>query len=444
MTIQTEEKAHAKRSPSGAKRRMLCPGSVVVEEGAERSSSRYSAEGTAAHTLMELALTSPGRDAEAFVGRTIEADGYEFEVDMAMADAVNLFIAHIISIADPEQGATILVENEVPIGHITGEPGGAGTADVIALFDEGRGLLVADLKYGRGVPVYASYAGGHHDGDCDFVGHGGEARFLNEQLAYYALGALEVVDLLGAAPEYAMLMIGQPRLDTFDAVTIAIDDLRSVAARLRTIEQRCDMAEANRDIPMFAEAHLYPGEDQCRFCEGKRNGHCPALLDEVDDFVQECSKVASFSDLDGATETHVPAKEASLAELMARVPLIEDFCRAIRAKVEASLFCGGLVEGWKLVQGKRGNRAWSDEAEAEAIMKAARLRTDAMFSRKLISPTQAEKLLKDKPRVWSKLEAVVTQSEGQPSVAPESDKRPALTLASAQDSFNDLDGGDLI
>ena len=66
--------------------------------------------------------------------------------------------------------------------------------------------------------------------------------------------------------------------------------------------------------------------------------------------------------------------------------------------------------------------------------------------RPVISPTTAEKLTKAKegdkpligPRQWPKVEALVTRAAPKPSVAPESDKRPALVIKPVADEFEDL------
>nr|WP_284109456.1 DUF2800 domain-containing protein [Acinetobacter pittii] len=39
------------------------------------------------------------------------------------------------------------------------------------------------------------------------------------------------------------------------------------------------------------------------------------------------------------------------------------------------------------------------------------------------------------PRQWTKIEALITQADGKPTVAPESDKRPALDM---KPQFEDL------
>lgn len=450
MAEAVVDKAHARRSPSGAKKRMLCPGSIVLEAGREDRPSRYAAEGTVAHTVMELCLTE-GKDAEAFVGRVFEADGFEFEVDMAMADAVNEFLAHVQSFIDPAAGDVLLVEQQVPIGHITGEDGATGTADVVGITDGGTHLVVLDLKYGRGVRVLAQHP-------IDF-GDDEHGHFEpNEQLCYYGLGALEEHGLLYGI-ERVTLGIGQPRLSHFDTVELTVGELLEQGKRLKRIETRCDSAEADALAPFFAERWLQPGEDQCRFCKGK--AVCPALEAEVLGFESEASAATDFVDLTAddtvaqealyAAGLTAPADETAnerIARLMRRVPLIEAACLAIRAELEAAMFRGEAVDGFKLVQGKRGNRAWRDDVEVAELLRKSRLKTAEIFDEKLKSPAALEKAIaKDKPRVWAKVAELITQSEGKPSVAPESDKREALDLSARADDYVDLtvsDGSDLI
>ena len=56
----------------------------------------------------------------------------------------------------------------------------------------------------------------------------------------------------------------------------------------------------------------------------------------------------------------------------------------------------GTFPDYKLVEGRRGKRDWRSPEDAEALMKSMRLKKDEMYDEKLISPTKAEKLLKDK------------------------------------------------
>jgi hypothetical protein len=107
--------------------------------------------------------------------------------------------------------------------------------------------------------------------------------------------------------------------------------------------------------------------------------------------------------------------------------------------VERRLLAGKFTDArYKLVEGRMGNREFEDEEAAEAEMKAMRLKVDEMYTKKLISAPQAEKLLKESnPRKWAKLQKMIVQRQGKPSVAPASDKRPALNLAIAE-QFEEL------
>jgi hypothetical protein len=65
-----------------------------------------------------------------------------------------------------------------------------------------------------------------------------------------------------------------------------------------------------------------------------------------------------------------------------------------------------------------------------------------MYDYAVISPTSAEKLAKAEvigPRQWPQAwPALITQAEGKPSVAPESDKRPALVMSAVDEEFEDV------
>jgi hypothetical protein len=99
------------------------------------------------------------------------------------------------------------------------------------------------------------------------------------------------------------------------------------------------------------------------------------------------------------------------------------------------------VYGYKLVQGKRGNRRWVDAELAETALKAMRLPHKQMYDYKFVSPTTIEKMVKAEeigPRQWAKMQELIVQSEGQPSVAPVSDKRPALVIGADASDFDDV------
>lgn len=175
---------------------------------------------------------------------------------------------------------------------------------------------------------------------------------------------------------------------------------------------------------------LKPGEKQCKFCKAKAS--CPALLAHVQDAVG-----ADFDDLDADVIKTSPMGmgENSLGVALAAVPLIEDWCKAVRAKAESELLAGRKVAGFKLVQGRSGHRKWSDEAAVEKQLRKL-VGAKGAFDMSLISPAQAEKKLKANKIGWEKLKALISQKAGPPSVAPETDSRPAWSPA---DDFQNLE-----
>jgi hypothetical protein len=388
--------AHAKLSPSGAHRWMACPGSVGLEAAFPDQSSSYAAEGTLAHTLASEYLDGTGQHPFKRVGEQHDVDGFTFTVTQSMADHVDDYCRLVI---DYGERGLLLVEQRVPIGHLTGEKDATGTSDAIVVDTANRVLFVIDLKYGMGVRVDA--------GD-------------NPQLMLYALGALEQCDQLGEFEQVCMV-IHQPRLNHVSEHWLEVAELREFAedVRLAAIEI------GDHEVP-----RLEPGEKQCRFCKAK--AVCPALRAEVTEVVSGSATLDEFLTPDTTTGDNY------LSVAMSKVELVEHWCKAVRAEVERRLLAGQSVDGYKLVEGKRGNRKWNSETEVEALFKSFRLRQDEMYDYSLISPTKAEKLLKDTPKRWEKAEALISRAEGKPSVAPATDKRPALAVQSVADDFRDL------
>jgi hypothetical protein len=262
----------------------------------------------------------------------------------------------------------------------------------------------------------------------------------NEQMMLYALGYLAKYELIADFTQ-ARLVIHQPRINHHDTWTVSIDDLLAFGERAKAA-----VAVINGDFdrtlpgPQTSSGYLVPTEKACKFCRAKAT--CGALRASVNDTVASVSTLDDFTDL---TEvpllTDIPSD--TLGAAMDKIGLIEAFCKAIRAETERRLLADQAVPspggGWKLVQGKKGNRAWKDEAEAEKLLKSFRLKQEEIYTFKLKGIPYFEKMLaKESPTRWKKLSALYGQSDGKPSVAPMSDARAAISRADVALDFDDI------
>jgi len=418
--------SHAKLSPSSAHRWMQCAGSMVLEKDFPDSSSEHAEQGTAAHFLASECLEQ-GKDATDFLNQTIVVSNGStrwasenesvktafFTVDLEMSENIQIYLDAVRSQA---VGNELLVEQRVDFSSYISAENAFGTSDVIILTDDE--IQVHDLKYGRGVKVYAEN---------------------NEQLKLYALGALNNFGAFGDFKQVRQV-IHQPRLNHYSEAVCTVDELLEFGQQAKGQASLIKMIDSG-DYP--AQEFLAPGEKQCQWCKAKAT--CPALAEHILTTV-----AGEFEDLDAvdlnaqintATGEVTNLENDRLSKFFSAIPMIEGWIKAVSGLVHNKLHQGESVPGYKIVQGKQGNRAWENAEEAEQLLKSMRLKTDQMYDLKLISPTTAEKLKKENVigvRQWTKVENLITRADGKPTVVPESDKRPAL-IVNPENDFNNLD-----
>lgn len=422
---------HAKLSPSGAHRWSRCSGSVLAESLVPNESSDFAREGTAAHELGSLTLLSEHKNCEAFLGRVIDVEGDSFEVTQEMCDYVQEYVNEVMRAFDEmvQEGEdpVLLVEQRLDFSDYFGIPGQSGTGDAVII---GRTKIrVHDLKYGRGVAVYAEE---------------------NEQLMLYGLGAIEEHDVAGTIEE-VILAIHMPRKYGMSEWSISVVDLYAFAEDMRTqgtlamrIHDDGQKLEHEALVEYLESGILTPGKKQCQWCNFK--AQCPALGNEViqrvTGFQVQARDVVSLEELTpGSVRVHIEDSIDEMAHVDADYlatclelsDVVDLWVKAVRERVTGLLREGVAIPGFKLVKGKKGPRQWADKKVAEELLKSMRLKQHEMYSFAPISPKQAETLLKDSPRRWNRLKTIITQSDGSLSVAPDSDPRPAVVVEKAKD-----------
>lgn len=396
---------HSLLAPSAAARWIACPGSVALSQGHDFGGNEYTAEGTAAHWLAEQALRS-GKPCEHWLGEThtvLSDDGLErwdIPIDAEMCSYVQVYVDYVFRRHQEMPGA-LLIEHRADLSNVLGIADQGGTADAVLADTLITGTLeVIDLKYGRGKAVEAEG---------------------NEQLMLYALGCL---DHFGDAEfEQVVLTICQPRLDSMPQVTMTPAELRAFGEKAKSA---AITAVEVLDQPQHIERALNPGDKQCQWCPAKAT--CPALAQHVLDTVFP-EREEPLPD----PATAAPVLPSGNVDVLGRrrrlVPLIEDWCKAIRAEVQARTERGEMP-GWVLERGRAGARVWSDEEAAEQMLKKSfRLKNDKMYNLKLISPTQAEKVLS--PARYERVSQYVTRADGKAVAVPESEADPAKIVPPA-------------
>lgn len=390
--------AHAKLGASSAKRWMTCPGSVRLSEGLPDSESDHAREGSAAHALGEICLLR-GEAPFEYLGEPAPAEDFaDIEVTADMVAAVDVYTAHVRDQLGARKLKPSMVERRVNLEAL-GEwaEGMFGTADFVWYDGRTKTLYVNDYKHGQGVAVEVQD---------------------NPQLKYYAVGAL--------------LAHGRDSVDAADGVRVLVTIIQPRKPHddgpIRTVEYTAadlmgwaygelhDAVLATR----AEDAPLVPSQDACRFCRAK--GICPALreramADAMLDF-DDHGKVVPHTAMDRLTPEQIAA--------------ILDNDKAIRAWLDgvATLAKAGLKQGqdttggrYKLVAG-RSSRSWKSEDVAATRLYTLGFDDDALYSRKLVTPAQAEKLVGKARR--ADLEDLIAKEDGKPVLAPVDDKRPAV------------------
>lgn len=419
----SDQQAHTIFSPSSAEKWTECIGALAMEHGIPSDTSDYAEEGTAGHELASWALNDGAYYCMAYQGR-ITSNGWE--VTEQMCEDIQIYVDAIRARVDEyyQSGALnvkVMIENRVVFSELIGIPDQFGTSDAIFLVEwpDGTALIgVEDLKFGYSI-VHAQ---------------------RNKQLMVYALAALEQYGLIANFTR-ARMVIHQPRREHVSDWEISITELKEFGQEVRKKAQEAYKILQHRiesginSVPAYS---LVPGEKQCQWC--KRKGDCPALAKWVEDTIG-----AEFEDLTAVKLTDSFAqiekledvdRSAQLGRLLRARPLLDIFVKGILGAAEAFMFSGGVIEDWKVVAGKKGHRKFSDEKEAEEVMKSMRLKQDQMYSMKLRSPTQMEKELKGNPVKWKRLQTLIVQREGQPSIAESSDKRASLVITKPEDDFD--------
>lgn len=384
---------HAKLSSSASKRWLGCPGSVKLSEHYPNGSSIYADEGTIAHGMAEGMISKDDKlvqkyevEAAKFYGEHPELNGTFLEMKMILQPYVDYVLEEYAAQVHEDEAAQLMTEERVDLTEYI--PGGFGTSDVVIL-RQGR-LHIIDLKYGKGVSVSAED---------------------NPQLKLYALGTLARFDMLYDIEDVVMT-IYQPRLDNVSTDTIKAKDLYVWGE---------EVIKPGAQLALSEDAPVHAG-DWCQFC--------PARYD--------CKERARDAmELQKYLGQMVLSPE-EIAEILGKIDRLTKFAEDIKDSALTKALDGEEIPGWKVVEGRSIRKYVGSEEEIVRQCEGAGYDQALLYERKLLTITNMEKLM-GKKQFAEVLGAYVEKPEGKPTLAPESDKRPAITNNSAAEDFADED-----
>lgn len=372
---------------STAARRLRCPGSYSLELSKRRTESPWALRGTALHAVMERLLTgythAPGDNLSDFLGQEVEGVVIDDDHSLALQSA----LSGLLELKAKAAGFTSFV-TEALVEY----PGGwndrpvFGTVDVLARGGDGR-LYVIDFKFGH-VKVNPAF---------------------NEQLGFYA-GLALISDFDKDVDEEDQIVYGskgitcaiiQPANDPV-LQTWETDD-EWVLGLLDRLQEA--MQDAVSDKPTF---HV---GNHCRWCHGREL--CKAYA-ETTSRNMTMIETTSWADLDDHT----------LGGILTRAEQAEQAIKHLRKHVWERLSLGAEIPGWGLKE-SLGNRRWIDNKTAEKKLALRGLRVKDRYTKKVISPTQAEKKL-SKEAYAKHLAPLVERPPRQPKLV-KLDTGPVLT-----------------
>lgn len=399
---------HALLSPSGAKKWLACSASLACEKDIPNTSGKAAVTGTACHTIAEVHLNQyikgTALPLEREVGAYVLDEGKgqikalispmkgAVLITADMIEQVRKYTDYCKAIIDVATYAKL--EMRVNLTEVL-HPGYEGvetfgTADLVAVQElantDEHMLIIGDLKTGR---------------------HRVEAK-ENKQLMLYALGVYRRLKRRYNIT-VVRLVIFQPYAGGASEWDISVEGLELFA---KFAQKRALLAldAYSRGKKNLKASDFKPSVDGCQWC--RFSEQCAARTKTVN------SVLAEELEDDFALEL---TPEQLVAEYE-KLPLLRQHIDKVEKAMAAALHSGKKVPGYKLVEGRPGNRAWKD---AE---KVTELYGDKLTKEVLMTPTEAVKVIPEE-----ELKDFITRKPGAPCITTADDKRPEWNQVTEED-----------
>jgi|HubBroStandDraft_4_1064222.scaffolds.fasta_scaffold00046_43 hypothetical protein len=407
---------HALFSPSSAHRWIECPGSFAYPANHKDSTSTYADDGTASHEWAADCLRT-GLDAEKQLGGVITLNGANYEMDEYRAEMIQVYLDLVRQLA---LGKHLFVEHWVDLPFLGEKQGGTCDAGII----EPNMVTVIDFKYGMGEKVEAFY-----------IENG--KTLPNHQLALYAAGLIADAHLLGYLIGKVRLIVCQPRIGNISEKEFTVEEIDALTTRAARSAKLAGEALIGLRPPYSAQDYMHPGDKQCRWCRAK--AECPKLAAYVAEEVR-----ADFDTISAEPPEVLSTSTEYLGKAMIAVPLIEQWCKSVTLAAYEAVGKGREIIGsdglpMKFVEGKLGNRKWSNPEAVEPLL-VGQLGPKAYEPQSVITASAAAKLLDKKKtrQLWDDVFLpYIERPPAKPVLTLGSDTRPPYTGTATAQEFED-------
>lgn len=380
------DRDHSVWSASATAANWTCAGRLAMTTiSPDDEESIYAAEGTAAHEIAERALRSDKNCAK-YLGEIIKTKKFEIEITEEIVESAQKFVDYVDSLNDVvNHRCELFLEQKYSLESLEPPFDAGGTCDAIVVNPVMNILEVVDLKHGRGVVDVNE----------------------NKQTRTYALLALlNINPKLASQIDYIKSTIVQPRAyhksgiirsETFHVADLVewTADLMKAMGRSKVALDEFEQINGSRvKFDEWAEKNLTPGN--CKFCPAE--GSCPALRKKALTVAPEVAKIwfedPSLETPPTMTNQVDILSPDELAHILDGLDVLEDWIKAIRSRAHTEAEKGIKIPGYQLVE-KIGNRKWAADEEKIIfdLKEKIKLDEEQIFSKKLLSPSQIEKII---------------------------------------------------
>lgn len=376
--------AHALLSPSGSKKWLKCTMSVRTEEGFPDSGSDAAKEGTLAHELAEVMIQQAlkqiaPKQAKARIAEIKKSEFYEDEMLRYISDYRDFCLEQLNEVRAEDPTAELHTERTYDISRWAPECFGTGDITIVS----NTVLKFIDLKYGKGVPVFA------HE---------------NTQLMIYSLGAYEEFGYEWDFDSVDMY-IYQPRISgglSGAGLTPYTMSTRELLKWGKTV------LRPQAELAFNGEGEYYVSEDTCKFCKAKPR--CQALANH-------CLELTKYE-----FKTGKLLPDEGVVEALKKGPLVVDWFNAVQKyALDQAVKEGKKWDDFKIVEG-RSNRKYVDETAVAELVISEGFEETQVYNKKIIGIGDMEKLL-GVNKTSELLKDLILKPKGAPTLVPESDKR---------------------